>query len=160
MGGRRLRRERSPRPPVAPSRRNAEGSEDTGRRPHRADAPRASSPARHLEAALASIGTSWIRDLHGRRQASAERNLRRALEKAKEKAKIDVGEERLSWHSLRHSYASMLATDLELPATTLARLTGHADAGFTLRVYARDARDETTVVDDVLARAAESGIGG
>ena len=89
-----------------------------------------------------------------------ERNLRRALEKAKEKAKIDVGEERLSWHSLRHPYASMLATDLELPATTLARLTGHADAGFTLRVYARDARDETTVVDDVLARAAESGIGG
>ncbi len=46
------------------------------------------------------------------------------------------------WHSLRHSFASMLATDLELPATTLARLTGHADAGFTLRVYARDGRDE------------------
>jgi hypothetical protein len=53
----------------------------------------------------------------------------------------------------------MLATDLELPATTLARLTGHADAGFTLRVYARDARDEAAVVEDVLSRAAGAGIG-
>ena len=55
--------------------------------------------------------------------------------------------------SLRHSYASMLATDLELPATTLARITGHADAGFSLKVYAKDARDESAVVTDVLARA-------
>jgi integrase len=68
--------------------------------------------------------------------------------------------ERLSWHSLRHSWASMLATDLELQATTLARLTGHADAGFTLRVYARDVRDDSAVIKDVLARAAEGGIGG
>jgi integrase len=66
----------------------------------------------------------------------------------------------LSWHSLRHSYASMLATDLDLPATTLARLTGHADAGFTLKVYAKDGRDEAAVVADVLKRAAEGGIGG
>lgn len=71
-----------------------------------------------------------------------ERNLRRALDDAKETAGLAGGSDRLSWHSLRHSFASMLATDLELPATTLARLTGHADAGFTLRVYARDARDE------------------
>ncbi len=62
-------------------------------------------------------------------------------------------------HSLRHSYASMLATDLGLPATTLAKLTGHADAGFTLRVYARDSRDTTAVIKDVLARAAGAGIG-
>ena len=68
-------------------------------------------------------------------------------------------EERLSWHSLRHSFASMLATDLELPATTLARLTGHADAGFTLKVYARDERTPQTVVADVLARAAGAGVG-
>lgn len=88
-----------------------------------------------------------------------ERNLRRALDDAKTAAKIEATDERLSWHSLRHSYASMLATDLELPATTLARLTGHTDAGFTLRVYARDARDETAVVKDVLARAAGAGIG-
>jgi len=62
---------------------------------------------------------------------------------------LDGTEDRLSWHSLRHSFASLLATDLELPATTLARLTGHADAGFTLRVYARDGRDEPAVVKDV-----------
>jgi hypothetical protein len=50
---------------------------------------------------------------------------------------------------------------LELPATTLARLTGHADAGFTLKVYARDGRDEAaTFVDDVLARTAGAKIGG
>jgi integrase len=90
----------------------------------------------------------------------AERNLRRALEDAKTKAKLAGGEERLSWHSLRHSFASMLATDLELPATTLARLTGHADAGFTLKVYARDERKAETVVGDVLNRAASAGIGG
>ena len=90
----------------------------------------------------------------------AERNLRRALDDAKEAAGLDATEDRLSWHSLRHSFASLLATDLELPATTLARLTGHADAGFTLRVYARDGRDAAAVVGDVLARAARAGIGG
>ena len=90
----------------------------------------------------------------------AERNLRRALEKAKKAAGLDGQEERLSWHSLRHSFASMLATDLELPATTLARIVGHADAGFSLRVYAKDARDETAVVSDVLARAGSAHIGG
>ena len=36
----------------------------------------------------------------------------------------------------------MLATDLELPATTLVRIIGHADAGVSLKVYAKDARDE------------------
>ena len=34
-----------------------------------------------------------------------ERNLRRALDAAKTGAGIDGGEERLSWHSLRHSYS-------------------------------------------------------
>jgi integrase len=61
-------------------------------------------------------------------------------------------------HSLRHSFASMLGTDLELPATTLALLVGHADAGFTLRACARDGRDGAAIVDDVLARA--NGVGG
>jgi integrase len=89
-----------------------------------------------------------------------ERNLRRALDAAKTAAGIDSGDERQSWHSLRHSYASMLATDLELPATTLARLTGRADAGFTLKVYANDGRDEQAVVADVLKRAASARIGG
>ena len=54
-----------------------------------------------------------------------EGNFRRALEAAKKKAKITAeAGERLSWHSLRHSSASLLATDLELPATTLARSMG------------------------------------
>jgi integrase len=89
-----------------------------------------------------------------------ERNLRRALDDAKAAAGLTVtAGERLSWHALRHSWASMLATDLELPATTLARLTGHADAGFTLRVYARDGRDENAVVKDVLACAQRAGVG-
>jgi integrase len=69
-------------------------------------------------------------------------NLRRAFEAAKTKATIDGGDERLSWHSLRHSFASVLATDLELPATTLAQIIGHSDPVFTLKVYARDGRNE------------------
>jgi hypothetical protein len=48
---------------------------------------------------------------------------------------------------LRHSYASSLATNLDLAATSLARATGHSDAGFT---YAKDARDEAAFVSDVL----------
>jgi integrase len=89
----------------------------------------------------------------------AERNLRRVLDEAKETAGLDELEDRLSWHSLRHSFASMLATNLELPATTLAQLTGHSDPGFTLRVYARDGRDSATVVKDVLRRAADAKVG-
>jgi integrase len=87
-----------------------------------------------------------------------ERNLRRALNAAKAAARLDTGDERLSWHSLRHSFASLLATDLDLPATTLARITGHTDPGFTLRAYARDTRDTQAIVDDVLARARAAGI--
>ena len=83
----------------------------------------------------------------------AERNLRRALDSAKADAGLDSLDDRLSWHSLRHSFASMLATDLKLPATTLALLVGHADAGFTLRRYARDGRDTAAVVRDVLGQA-------
>jgi len=89
-----------------------------------------------------------------------ERNLGRALDAAKVKAALDHTEERRSWHSLRHSFASLLATDLQLPATTLARLTGHADAGFTLRVHARDGREDGAVVEDVLARAQRAKVGG
>jgi integrase len=85
-----------------------------------------------------------------------ERNLRRWLEQAKIRAGMDEGEARLSFHSLRHSFGSYLATDLQLPPTTVARLMGHADAGFTLRAYARDARDDAAVVADVLARAARA----
>ena len=67
--------------------------------------------------------------------------------------------DRLSGRSLRYSFASILATDLGLPATTRARLTGHSDAGFTLKVYARDGRDEAAVVEDVPARASAAHVG-
>jgi integrase len=88
-----------------------------------------------------------------------ERNVRRALDDAKTAAGFDGTNGRLSLHSLRHSYASALATS-GLAATTLARITGHSDPGFTHRVYARDARDEAAVTADVLARAASAGFGG
>jgi integrase len=88
-----------------------------------------------------------------------ERNIRRALDTAKETAGLNTTDGRLSMHSLRHSWASALATS-GLPATTLARLAGHADAGFTLRVYASDPRDDEAVAASVLALAAEAGFGG
>jgi integrase len=88
-----------------------------------------------------------------------ERNLRRALEAAKKRVGIEVADdERLSLHSLRHSFGSMAVTDLGLPATTVARMTGHTDPGFTLKHYARDARDTSSVVEDVLARAERAGV--
>jgi integrase len=61
-------------------------------------------------------------------------------------------------HALRHSYCSTLAT-AGLSPTTLARITGHSDPGFTLKTYARDGRDDAAVVEDVLERAAAAGIG-
>jgi integrase len=88
-----------------------------------------------------------------------ERNLRRALDDAKEAAGLNATEGRLSFHSLRHSCASAHATG-GLAATTLARITGHSDPGFTYRVYARDGRDEAAVVADVLDRAEKAGFGG
>lgn len=42
----------------------------------------------------------------------------------------------------------------------VAMLLGHTDAGFSLKAYARDARDQDAVVADVRARAASAQIGG
>jgi integrase len=90
----------------------------------------------------------------------AERNLRRALVQAITKVKLTVVEsERLSWHSLRHSGISTLATETGLAHTSLARIAGHTDGGFTMRVYAKDARDDAALVKDVLQRAKAAGIG-
>jgi integrase len=50
-----------------------------------------------------------------------ERNIRRALEAAKEAAGLDETAGRLSMHSLRHSWVAAMATG-GLAATTLARL--------------------------------------
>ena len=54
---------------------------------------------------------------------------------------------------------SIAATDMGLAATTLASIAGHADPATTFRLYARDARDEGTMVADVLERAAGAGVG-
>ena len=86
-----------------------------------------------------------------------ERNVRRALDDAKDAAKLADSDERLSMHALRHSYCSALAT-AGLAPTTLARITGHSDPGFTLRVYARDGRGEEALIADVLATAATAGL--
>ena len=56
-------------------------------------------------------------------------------------------------HALRYGFASMAATDLDVPAPTLARVTGHTDPGFTLKLYARDSRDDAVIVQDMLGRA-------
>ena len=46
-----------------------------------------------------------------------------------------------------------------LAPTTLAEVAGHSDPGFTLKCYARDGRDSSAVVADVLARASGAGFG-
>jgi integrase len=86
----------------------------------------------------------------------AERNLRQALDDAKVARRGRTGP-RGTRSGTRSRGCSR--QDLELPATTLAQLVGHADAGFTLSVYARDGRDTSTVVADVLERAARAGVG-
>jgi integrase len=89
----------------------------------------------------------------------AERNIRRALEKAKTAAELDELEDSLSMHALRHSFLSLAATTLDVPDTTLARIAGHANPAVTMRLYARDRRDQERVNEDVLARAAAAGFG-
>lgn len=70
----------------------------------------------------------------------APENTRRALSSAIKAAGLDGGAERLSFHSLRHAYGSTLVL-ASVPITTIARLMGHTNPGFTLRAYAHDARD-------------------
>ena len=97
-----------------------------------------------------------MRFLAARRSVSAP-NPHPAV-RALQRVGLRLGEVRaLAW-ALRHSYCSALATG-GLPATTLARVTGHSDPGFTYRVYARDGRGEAAFAADVLARAAGSGFG-
>lgn len=90
----------------------------------------------------------------------APTNLRRALKEAKKQAGLDGSDDRLSLHSLRHSFASMLVTDMEVPITTAALVIGHASSDTTLRLYARDARSQESIVADVLERAAVAQVGG
>ena len=86
-----------------------------------------------------------------------ERNVRRALEQAIEDAELDTQGKRLSMHSLRHGYASELAR--VVPATTLARVIGHADPSFTLRTYAPDSRDSSEIASEVGLMADAAGFG-
>jgi integrase len=97
----------------------------------------------------------------GRPQESkGYRNALRALASAVAEAKIEVADdERLSPHSLRHTYTSHLIVGLELDAATTAKLAGHANSQVTMRVYADDFRKAAERNAAVLARAAERGFG-
>ena len=76
------------------------------------------------------------------------------------KAGIEVADnERLSLHSLRHTYTSHLIVGLELDAVTTSQLAGHANPNVTMRVYADDFRKAAERNAAVLARAAERGFG-
>jgi integrase len=96
----------------------------------------------------------------GRRKAKGYRNVLRALAETVDEAAIEVADdERLSPHSLRHTYTSHLIVGLELDAATTAKLAGHANPQVTMRVYADDFRRASERNAAVLARAAERGFG-
>jgi integrase len=95
-----------------------------------------------------------------RRKAKGYRNALRALNDAAKEAKIPVADdERLSPHSLRHTYTSHLIVGLELDAATTAKLAGHANPEVTMRGYADDFRKASERNAAVLKRAAERGFG-
>jgi integrase len=96
----------------------------------------------------------------GRRRPKGYRNALRSLAEAVARAKIEVADdERLSLHSLRHTYTSHLIVRLELDAATTSKLAGHANPQVTMRVYADDFRKASERHAAVLARAAERGFG-
>jgi integrase len=96
----------------------------------------------------------------GRRRPKGYRNALRSLAEAVARAKIEVADdERLSLHSLRHTYTSHLIVRLELDAATTSKLAGHANPQVTMRVYADDFREASERHAAVLARAAERGFG-
>jgi integrase len=109
------------------------------------------------------LAAAWTADADpvfaaGRRTPKRYRNIRRALAVAVEAAGIAVApDERLSSHSLRHTYTSHLIVGLQLDAATTSKLAGHADPGVTMRVYADDFRQASERNAAVLARAAEQG---
>ena len=61
-----------------------------------------------------------------------QRNAQRTFAKAKQAAGLDSLEDRLSWHSLRHSAGSVWLTEYGLPVTTVRAMMGHANPSFTL----------------------------
>ena len=64
---------------------------------------------------------------------------------------------RIRLHDLRHVHATMLLLAGEPVHVVAARL-GHADASFTLRVYAHVIQELTPAVADTFARAVEAGL--
>jgi integrase len=115
-----------------------------------------------VEHKLAAVWTSEEDPVFaaGRRKPKQYRNVRRALAVAVKAAGITVGaDERLSSHSLRHTYTSHLIVGLGLDPATTSKLAGHADPGVTMRVYADDFRQASERNAAVLARAAERGFG-
>lgn len=68
-------------------------------------------------------------------------------------------DERLSPHSLRHTYTSHLIVGLELDAVTTSKLAGRSNPQITMRVYADDFRKASERNAAVLKRAAERGFG-
>jgi integrase len=111
------------------------------------------------------LATPWTADddpicAAGRRKPKGYRNALRAFAEATAEAKLEVADdERLSPHSLRHTYTSYLIVGLELDAATASKLAGHANAQVTMRVYADDFRKAAERNAAVLARAAERGFG-
>jgi integrase len=75
----------------------------------------------------------------GRRKAKGYRTVLRAFAEAVTAAKIEVAsDERLSPHSLRHTYTSHLIIGLELDAATASKLARHANpAGDNARLRRR-----------------------
>jgi integrase len=70
------------------------------------------------------------------------------------RAAARLGVPEISWHSLRHSHASMLVA-ARVPITTIARRLGHANASVTLKVYA-----DMFAKDDAEAAAALDAVPG
>lgn len=111
------------------------------------------------------LASTWTADgdpvfAAGRRRPKQYGNVRRALAIAVKEAGITVAPgERLSAHSLRHTYTSHLIVGLELDAATTSKLAGHANPGVTMRVYADDFRQTSERNAVVLRRAAERGFG-
>ena len=69
-------------------------------------------------------------DGRGRDQRSTARGVERALELA------GLGDEKISSHNLRHTYASLLIVGLKLDPVGVARQLGHSNPATTMKVYA------------------------
>ena len=62
----------------------------------------------------------------------------------------NAGVERITWHSLRHFFASILLFDLQEADATVTTLMGHKDISFTRRQYGHwmeDARRDTDIAE-------------